>query len=162
MQGILQMFYAFRIVPDTPLGRACIATRKIEKGEILCKMGGPIITLKEFSEKYEINDCTPLQIGKDQFIDLLEPYVCFNHSCDPNAGLRNDGVLFALKEISEGQEIMYDYSTSVDDLWWKMDCRCNSNNCRKIIGDFQTISHARKEFYRVNNALTAYIKSIYY
>ena len=103
MHNILSSFYKFKVVSGTPLGRACLATGNIVKNEIICKMSGPRITLKEFSEKYELDDCTPLQVEKDQFIDLLEPYVCFNHSCNPNAGLRNDGILFALHEIKEGE-----------------------------------------------------------
>ncbi len=162
MQDILLKMYKFQVVPNTPLGSANVARSKILKGEIICKMTGPIISLKEFSEKYDINGCNPLQIGNDEFIDLLEPYVFFNHSCNPNAGLRNDGILFALNAINEGEEITYDYSTSVDDLWWQMDCKCNSNNCRGIIGDFQTIPHVQKEFYLLNGALTNYIKHLYY
>lgn len=162
MQDILLKTFKFRVEPNTPLGRGNVAIGKIMKGEIICKMRGPIITLKEFSEKYDIDGCNPLQIGCDEFIDLVEPYVCFNHSCDPNSGIRNNGILFALKDIEPGDEILFDYSTTVDDLWWQMDCKCASSNCRKIIGDFQTIPHEKKEFYYQNNALTGYIKQLYY
>lgn len=163
MMGILAECYKFNVVEGTQLGKACVARESIEEGEIICKMSGSIITLRDFIEKYaDINECNPLQIGKDQFIDLLEPYCCFNHSCDPNAGLRNDGILFAIRKIDIGQEIMYDYSTSVDDVLWSMDCKCHSQICRFKIGDFQSIPHERKNFYLENNALTSHIKSTYY
>jgi uncharacterized protein len=162
MQGILSLFFKFKVVDGTRLGRACVALNLIKKGEIICKMTGPKIDLKHFFEKYEINDCTPLQISESDYIDLIEPYVCFNHSCNPNAGLRNNGVLFALRDIKEGEEIMYDYSTTVDDIIWKMDCLCKQPGCRKVIGDFQSIPHQQKEFYLKNNALTEYIKKTYY
>ena len=162
MREVLDKSYKFKVISNTRLGRACVAIKKILKGEIICKMAGPNISLKEFSEKYDINGCTPLQIGEDIFIDLIEPYVCFNHSCDPNAGLRNNAVLFALKDIKVGEEIFYDYSTSVDDVWWTMECKCRTKKCRKLIGDFQSVPHLQKEFYRKNKALTKYIHTIYY
>lgn len=162
MQGILPLFFKFKVIDGTRLGRACIATKPLIMGEIICKMTGPRIDLKHFFEKYEMDDCTPLQVDEDGYIDLIEPYVCFNHSCSPNAGIRNNGILFALKDIKEGEEIMYDYSTTVDDVIWRMDCLCGESNCRKVIGDFQSIPHEQKDFYFKNNALTAYIKRTFY
>jgi len=42
----------------------------------------------------------------------------FNHSCDPNAGLQIDGQkvwLVAIKNITQGEEITWDYSTTMDE-----------------------------------------------
>ncbi len=162
MLGILPLFYKFSVVENTPLGKANFAKEDISKSEIICKFAGPKIDLKQFFEKYETDGCNVLQIEEDLFIDVIEPYVYFNHSCNPNAGIRNDGILFALKDIKQGEEICFDYSTTADDVIWRMECKCNSKNCRKIIGDFQTIPHEQKEFYLTNNALPNYIKKIYY
>lgn len=162
MKGILSNCFHFKIVEGTRLGRACFATEKISKGEIICKFAGPVISLREFFDKYDIDDGNPLQISDDLYIDLVEPYVCFNHSCNPNAGIRNDGILFALQDISSGEEISYDYSTTIDDVTWQMECLCQSSNCRKHIGDFQSIPHERKEFYRKSGALTAHLLKTYY
>lgn len=162
MLGILSEFFKFKVVEKTRLGRACVATDGISEGEIICKMGGPLISLKDFFEKYEMNGCTPLQIDRDHYIDLVEPYICFNHSCDPNAGIRNDGILFALKKIRKGEEINYDYSTTSDDPIWRMECDCKKKICRKKIGDFQTIPHERKQFFYKKNAVTNHIKTTYY
>lgn len=162
MLGILEQFFKFEVRQDSPFGRGIFAKASIVPGEIICKMAGPLITLKEFFDKYEWNFSNPLQVGEDLYIDLLEPYVCVNHSCDPNAGIRNNGILFAIKNISVGDEIFIDYSTVTDDVTWEMDCECGSKICRKKIGDFQTIPHDRKEFYFMKNALTSYIKGIYY
>lgn len=125
-------------------------------------MTGPEINLREFFDKYEIVECNPLQISSDTFIDLIEPYNCFNHSCNPNAGIRNNGILFALRDINLGDEIMYDYSTTVDDVIWNMECACLEKNCRKIIGDFQSLPHVQKEFYLQLGALSSHIKNTYY
>lgn len=162
MHSAFQNSFKFEVVAGTKLGRACIATGPIKSDEIICKMAGPLISLRDFFDKYEVNECTPLQIGGDKYIDLIEPYVCFNHSCRPNAGIRNDGILFALQEIKVGEEIMYDYSTTVDDPIWHMNCLCGASECRGIIADFQSVPHERKEFYKNRNAVTSHIKKIYY
>jgi len=154
--------HKFRVEKDTPLGRGCIATEKIKKNEIICKFIGPLINSHKAIEKYGANFCTPFQIDKDEYIDLIEPYVCFNHSCLPNAGVRNDGILFALEDIKKGQEIFYDYSTTVDDITWTMNCLCGNDNCRKVVGDFQSVPHTRKQFYVKNKALTNHLFTIFY
>lgn len=162
MQTRVPDFFKFKVVENTPLGRACKATKKIQKNEIICKFLGPIINTKQAIEKYGLDYCIPLQIDEDAFIDLLEPYACFNHSCKPNAGIRNNGILFALGEIQPDQEIYYDYSTTVDDILWSMDCRCGSRNCRKKITDFQSIPHQKKQYYLKNNAITLYLRETFY
>ncbi len=154
--------FNFEVVDNTKLGRACISTKSILKGEILCKMDGSPISYKQFCEKYGYDCDDLLQVGKEEYIELMKPFIFFNHSCDPNAGLRNMGILFALKDISEGEEICYDYSTTADDSLWQMDCNCDSSLCRKTIGDFLSLPHDRKEFFLKNNALMDYIIDVYY
>lgn len=154
-------FYKFEVIMDSPFGRGIVAKEKIVAGEIICKMTGPVMTLNDICMKYSLNETNPMQIDKNAYMDLLEPYVIFNHSCDPNAGIKNDGVLFALKDIKVDEEIFYDYSTTSDDLLWSMECMCGAKNCRKIVSDFQSIPHERKEYYLSKNAVTSHIKRIY-
>lgn len=162
MLGILPKFFKFKIVNNSPFGRGIVAIQNIFEGEIICKVTGPRVNLKQFFEKYEINNCNVFQIGEDEFIDVIEPYLFFNHSCEPNAGIRNKGVIFALRTIKKGEEIFFDYSTITDDVIWSMECNCKSKICRGIIGDFQTIPHARKQFYLKKGAISSHIKSVYY
>jgi uncharacterized protein len=39
----------------------------------------------------------------------------------------------AIRDIKKGEEITYDYATSETLNNWKMECKCGSKNCRKII-----------------------------
>lgn len=162
MHGILPKFWKFKVVENTPLGRAIFSTETIQEGEIICKFLGPIINLRQFFEKYEPDGCNVLQIGYDEYIDVIEPYVLFNHSCNPNAGVRNAGILFALKNIEKGEEITFDYSTTVDDVIWSMECKCNQAGCRKTIGDFQTLPHERKEYFYKKKAMIKHLINVYY
>lgn len=154
--------HVFKVIEDSRFGKGCIATKTIKKGEIICKMQGSPISYKQFCEKYGPECDDLLQIGEENFIELMKPYVFFNHSCDPNAGLRNKGILFAIKNISRGEEIFYDYSSTADDLLWQMNCSCNSKKCRKKVGDFQSLPHETKTFFLKEGALMDYLLNIYY
>ena len=55
----------------------------------------------------------PLQIASGLYLDIGEPGVLVNHSCAPNAGIRDDVRLVALSDIVVGEEIFYDYSTTM-------------------------------------------------
>ena len=43
----------------------------------------------------------------------------------------------SIKDIKKGEEITWDYSTTMDEDKWEMDCVCQSKNCRKRIKDFK-------------------------
>lgn len=149
-------------VKDGRLGKGVYAKQDIQPGEVIFRFVGPRMTVKEFLDKYEWSNCNPLQISESIYLDLITPYVYINHSCNPNAGVRNEGILFALKSIKKGTEITFDYSTTVDDPAWNMNCECLEKNCRGIIADFQTIPFQQMQYYLDNNAITSYIKGVYF
>ena len=80
-----------------------------------------------------------LQIGPDLYIGAsggLDDFI--NHSCEPNAGLRIEGTtvdLHAIRDIAAGEEILFDYSTTLDEDDFTMSCQCGAPSCRETIGD---------------------------
>lgn len=77
-----------------------------------------------------------IQVEEDKFL-LPTPTAgfLFNHSCDPNAALVRTKTGFefrAIKRISVGEEIHWDYATSIGD-WFTLQCRCGSENCQGIV-----------------------------
>ena len=64
---------------------------------------------------------------------MQPPERFINHRCDPNTYVRTiagDRYVVALREISPGEEITYDYCINGDgDTEWS--CSCGSPNCRK-------------------------------
>ena len=151
-------------------GTGMFATEAIPKGDTVCIFAGEEITIPELQERYaqgteRIDD--PFQIASDKYLDLYQPYIFFNHSCDPNAGLRGRGKLFSLRDIEPGEEITFDYSTSEwtdDEAWrtpwnelWRVPCTCGSSLCRGEIRTFPSLSAERKEYYRKNDALPDFI-----
>lgn len=128
-------------------GIGVFAKKFIKKGELICNMKGKEITEKEFDvliKKGRTITVDPLQIGIDKYLDLEEPYVYFNHSCNPNSGLKNTTNLIAIKDIRKDEEIFFDYSTT----WYDgFRCGCNSRNCRKHIADYYSIPLKVQEKY---------------
>lgn len=90
-----------------------------------------------------------LQIGSDTYIDLRAPGVYGNHSCTPNAGVTPGLRLVAIKAIRKGQEITYDYSTTMD-RWTECSfrCACVSPACRRIIRGYSKLRAALRKKYR--------------
>ena len=62
-----------------------------------------------------------LQIGENRYILPRPPALYVNHSCDPNAGVRDCTELIALKPVEAGAEVAFDSSTSMATL---MTCVC--------------------------------------
>ena len=152
------------IVKDTlKYGKGVFANEDIKKGSIIYTLTGEKIDIKEFairvnSKKEEIDD--PFQFGRRTYFDLDNLSRTFNHSCDPNAGIRKNSELFAIKDIKKGGEITYDYSLTISPTLWKMKCNCNSANCRKIISDILSIPKKRLSEYKKLGALQIYMKKI--
>jgi len=86
-----------------------------------------------------------LQIGPDQYIGSSGGFDDFiNHSCEPNAGFKIEGTvadLYAIRDIAAGEEILFDYSTTLDEDDFTMACQCGRPSCRKIIGDGKYLPH---------------------
>ncbi len=123
------------------LGLGLFAGRPIEKGNTILVFTGPIIGFGEAVAKGD-RECWPLQIDYGKYIDLEAPGCLANHSCEPNAGIQDEEdlthiKLIALRDISPDEEIRYDYSTTMDEDFFTMPCRCGSKFCRQRVEDFK-------------------------
>lgn len=85
-------------------------------------------------------ECMPLQYNNDKYIDTEAPGKFVNHSCEPNAGIKDDFNLIALEDIKLHEEIRFDYLTTMDEDSYEMECKCNMPTCRKVVPDFKYLS----------------------
>jgi len=143
--------------------KGVFAKTNIKSGEKIHLFRGETISVKDFverinSNKENIDD--PLQVGKRTYLDLDTISRTFNHSCNPNAALRKRSELFAIKDISKGTEITYDYSLTVAPTEWGMKCKCGSKHCRGTLGDVLSIPKKRLNIYRKIGALQDYMKRL--
>jgi hypothetical protein len=130
-------------IGDTAVGKGVFVTREYEPGEPVLELHGRLIDFAASLAKGE-RECDALQVGPDRYLDLEPPGVLVNHSCDPNVGIRDDMVLIALRRLRAGDEIRYDYSTTMDEDHWTLECRCGSTHCRGVVGDFKWLPRRRK------------------
>ena len=131
-----KLFPMNHIVRNCETGRGVFASANISAGSVIMNYSGPLL-------KYDQTSPTTLalQIGPDLYIGEsgnADDFV--NHSCDPNAGMLIDGTdvrLIAIRNISPGQQITFDYSTTMDEDDFEFDCLCGSPKCRRRIRDFK-------------------------
>ncbi len=151
-------------------GKGIFTKKQIKKGEHICTLKGEIISLKEDIERINkgvIEHSHSLQIDKETYIDLDLFSKTFNHSCSPNSFIKRKNELIAIRNIKKGEEITYDYSTTMDDnekkikeagrTLWTCKCNCGAKNCRLIIDQFRTLPKDIKRYYLKNKYVPDFI-----
>ena len=115
-------------------GRGVFTDAPIAAGTKIMPFTGPLLRYADTTAQ-----TYALQIGPDRYIGAsggLDDI--FNHSCEPNAGIRIDGDrvdLYAIRDIAPEEEICFDYSTTLDEDDFTMPCQCGTPSCRKLIRD---------------------------
>jgi hypothetical protein len=74
-----------------------------------------------------------------------------NHSCSPNSGFKIRGKearLVAIKDISAGDEVTFDYSTTMHKDKWSLKCNCGNRKCRGLITNFDTLTKSLQNRYK--------------
>lgn len=140
------------------LGRGIHARRPILAGETILEFQGPVLSHAEVLAMGE-DQAYALQIGPDLYVDTRPPGRFTNHSCQPNAGIRADRLLVALRDIGAGEEIQFDYSTTMSENHWTMMCRCGRENCRGVIGDFHHLPSWLQAHYITLGVVSTFIVS---
>lgn len=135
-------------------GVGVFANKVFKKGENLFEFKGNIFSYAQLPFPYEKVKDHYVQIDKNSYMGpsgWIDDFV--NHSCNPNAGLKIENrkaTLVSIKNIKTGQEITWDYSTTMDEDDWEIDCTCGSKNCRKRITDFKYLpKEVRRKYVRI-------------
>ena len=153
------------VLKDTgKYGMGVFAGEAIRKGTRITTLRGEIIGFEKCLERIRAGEeaqADSLQVGLERDMDLDEYSRTFNHSCQPNAGLRGTSELVAIRDIQPGAEVTYDYSATVGPNipaeLWTMRCRCGAENCRQSIGNVLTIPEKQIDRYRQAGALQDWI-----
>jgi hypothetical protein len=139
-------------------GLGIFARQKIAPGQRILTIEGPLIDFAETTRRGP-RECMAIQIGPDLYFDTQPPGVWVNHSCEPNAGIRFDSQLTALRPIQAEEEICYDYSTTMEEASFTMSCRCGEPRCRGIVQDFSTLPPALRARYLSQGVVMSFIRS---
>lgn len=151
-------------VGESHLGRAVYAAQRFAEGAEIVKFTGTMLRADRLPTVLRGPDDHYVQVAEHQYMgpsgrvdDLI------NHSCTPNAGLRftDQGVfLIATQNIAAGDEITWDYSTTLKQSNWHMICQCRSPECRRVIGNFDTLPAERQQWYRARNLVPPYLHDV--
>ena len=143
------------VVVDGPNGhRRLVAGLPIAAGEVLFEARGSV---------HEIPTRYTLQVGENAHLGAAdeeelhrapERYIwCFlNHDCDPNAYFRGH-TLLALRSVSVGEELSFDYNTTEWDMAEPFQCWCDAVPGAHHIRGFKYLSQERR------TALTPFLGS---
>lgn len=143
------------------LGKAVFAARSFQPRDIIVEFTGEIHHRDSIPKTYAGEDDRYFQVGVHRFMGASNTVDdLMNHSCDPNGGLKftEYGIfLIALKPIMVGDEITWDYSTTMYKNDWSMRCRCGSEICRKRVEEFLELPRERQEYYLKHGVVAPYI-----
>ena len=155
----------FRTGVSAISGNGLFADEAIRAGEFILAMTGeefPLERMEEICRGRGVSVNMPLHTAPNRVVFLHPVPNIINHSCEPNAGLRNRADLFAIRDIAKGEEITYDYSTNVEpDIEWIMaPCRCGVPACRQVIGSITSLSDAALQRYLGLDAVQDFIRRL--
>ncbi len=152
---------SFYVAETGQTGRGVFAGRDIKPFEFILPFQGPLLTRDAV---YKLpNSSHVLQIGENLWLGRsgeADDYV--NHSCFPNCGVVFlDGVpwLRSIAAVEEKQELLFDYSTmSMNEPEpWDMPCHCGAPGCRKIIGNYSSLTELLQERYLDLGIIPAFV-----
>lgn len=121
-------------------GFGVFATDGFRPGEVIAIWGGVIYSAQEIDqlgEAFPHFRTHPFQVAEGFFMGStsltgFDDAERFNHSCDPNVGVKGQIIVVARREILGGEELTFDYETT-DIAPAAFTCRCHSPRCRRTI-----------------------------
>ena len=149
-------------VAQTHLGKAVFAARAFVQGERLVRFSGRRVAAARIGRRLEGTGDRFVQVGADEYMGpsgRIDDLV--NHSCSPNAGLRFTGTgvfLVAIRPIERGEEVSWDYATTLSDPDWRLPCDCRSAECRGTIAAFATLPPERQAWYLEREVVAPYLQ----
>ena len=144
-------------------GKGIFAKRNIKKGETIVVAKGKVYTIQNYKKdvkKYRLDEDHLLQIDFDKFILGKNIARFTNHSCSPNARIKDRVKFVALRNIKKDEEITLDYDTFEYGSGWTMKCKCGSKNCRKIVKGFRFLPEKLKKKYIKTGMVSDYLLKI--
>ena len=144
-------------------GLGLFAARAFKPEQTLLKIAGRVVHHRVlWKRRGSTFSANCFRHGPQTYLDPGDhPSRYLNHSCEPNAAIRklnNQVFLVAAARIDRGDEVVFDYSTTIgDDDVWTMRCNCGEPTCRGRIKRFGSLPRALKERYLAGGLVPKYI-----
>jgi uncharacterized protein len=127
-----------RVRPSPIHGHGLFAVRPIRRGEVVAVKGGHILDRRALERSPARAAVSYIQIDDQRYIGAATPRevgankLFINHSCEPNVGLRGEITFVALRDVTAGEELTYDWAME-EHRRDRMRCTCRAASCRKIL-----------------------------
>lgn len=132
--------------------------------------GGRVVTGEVLTQMSALNLSLSIQIDENLYLAPInpEPADRVNHSCNPNAGMKGQIGLVAMRAIAPDEEICFDYAMCDTVGYDEFKCRCGEPSCRGMVraddwkdpdlweryaGYFSTYVQSRIEQFKLENGL---------
>jgi len=145
------------------IGHGLFAARSFRRRDVVLAIEGRVVNYMRLWERagsrYASN-C--IRFGPETYLDPGDgPAGFLNHSCAPNSAITkgaNRLYLVAARRIPKGEEIAFDYSTTIgDDDVWRMRCKCGNASCRRLVRNFGSLPVERRAYYLANGFVPPFI-----
>ncbi len=118
-------------------GRGLFAAAPIEKGRVVMRLGGRLISAAELGALLLTSSAYVDTLTIDEDVHLVLPRgtkVHYgNHSCDPNLWHSGAYEIVARRAIAVGEEVTVDYGTQAGAPGFSMVCSCAAPLCRAVV-----------------------------
>ncbi len=131
--------------------RTRCATVDIVKGDV-------IIDFKVLLKGAKGRSVDTVQLGEDLFYRSGAGPLALNHHCSPNCRIRFEDLTFcALRDISAGEDLTFNYCTTEYEIAQAFDCNCGSPDCVGRVTGFKDLDATQVE--RILDLLSPYLRS---
>ncbi len=145
------------LIEQNEHGKAVKARHALAADEVIINIDGPSVTYAETLVRGK-NESYYLQVGINAYIKPAFPFYLFNHSCNPNCGINESLQLVTTRNIKPREELCWDYSTSMLERHWTLDCSCGEGCCRKKITDFDLLPATLQKHYLDTGIVLPFIR----
>ena len=127
-------------------GRCLIANEDIAEGEVVAEFDGPEYVAEKATDLEKDIADHAIQFEEHKWRDSkFARYI--NHSCEPNVGIKGLFALVAMRDLKEGEELLWDYDMT-EDSDWRLGCLCGTSSCRGVIGAFGLLPQETRDKYK--------------
>jgi hypothetical protein len=111
------------------------ALQPLEQDELLAVWHGAIFRGAQLADLPAQLVSLSIQVEEDLYLVSPHPTPAdrINHSCEPNAGLRGQIALVAMRPIAVGEQITFDYAMSDGSSYDEFECLCGTPSCRGYV-----------------------------
>jgi hypothetical protein len=136
--------------PTTDAGFGTFAVEPIPAGTIVACFGGTLMGRATFETMPSDQRARSIQIDEDSFLlgpVVREPGDAVNHSCQPNCGMGGAAQVVAMRDISIGEELTFDYAMSDGCNYDEFPCSCGHTDCRgRVTGNDWRLPELRSRY----------------